>query len=142
MAWSKIVGFEVSPVTDRASMYCCKVPLPSKSRVMLSSQRLCPRLWSSCVAFIAILSWFLEFLLSALESQATCGACRGNAEEVRANAGANAHLGFARLLDCPPAVLPASEDHLARQARGPGEQCQWPHPIRKRLRAAETVHSI
>src|SRR5262245_43435861 len=37
-------------------MYCCKVPLSSRSRVMLSSQRLWPRLWSSCVAFIVIVS--------------------------------------------------------------------------------------
>src|SRR6516162_2496396 len=61
MAWSKIVGFEVSPVTDSSSMYCCKVPLSSRSRVMLSSQRLCPRLWSSWVAFMfVVLSWLTQ----------------------------------------------------------------------------------
>src|SRR6516164_8585562 len=55
MAWSKIVGFEVSPVTDSSSMYRCNVPLSSRSRVMLSSQRLCPRLWSNWVAFMSVL---------------------------------------------------------------------------------------
>src|SRR6185437_12210137 len=40
IAWSKIVGFDVSPVTDRSSMYCLSVPLSSRSRVILSSQRL------------------------------------------------------------------------------------------------------
>src|SRR5262249_498784 len=52
MAWSKIVGFDVSPVTDSSSMYRLSVPLSSRSRVMLSSQRLWPRLWSNSVAFI------------------------------------------------------------------------------------------
>src|SRR6516164_7116204 len=61
MAWSKIVGFEVSPVTDSSSMYCCNVPLSSRSRVMLSSQRLWPRLWSSWVAFMYVfLSWITK----------------------------------------------------------------------------------
>jgi hypothetical protein len=36
----KIVGFEVSPVTESSSMYRFSVPLSSKSRVMLSSQML------------------------------------------------------------------------------------------------------
>ena len=35
IAWSKIVGFEVSPVTESSSMYCLSVPLSSRSRVML-----------------------------------------------------------------------------------------------------------
>src|SRR4030095_4531098 len=52
IAWAKIVGLEVSPVTDRSWMYCFSVPLSSRSRVMLSSQRLWPRLWRICVAFI------------------------------------------------------------------------------------------
>src|SRR6516162_6663186 len=34
-------------------MYRLKVPLVSRSRVMLSSQTLCPSSWSLCVAFIA-----------------------------------------------------------------------------------------
>src|SRR6185312_16390816 len=54
IAWSKMVGFEVSPVTDRSLMYCFSVPLSSRSRVMLSSQRLWPRLWRICVAFIVL----------------------------------------------------------------------------------------
>src|SRR6185436_11045734 len=54
IAWSKIVGLEVSPVTDRSLMYCLSVPLSSRSRVMLSSQRLWPRLWRICVAFIVL----------------------------------------------------------------------------------------
>src|SRR5260370_42318815 len=54
IAWSKIVGFEVRPVTDNSSMYRARVPLSSRSRVMLSSQMLCPRLWSACVAFIVV----------------------------------------------------------------------------------------
>src|SRR5271166_3341790 len=52
MAWSKIVGLEVNPVTDRSPMYRLSVPLSSRSRVMLSSQMLCPRSWSDCVAFM------------------------------------------------------------------------------------------
>src|SRR3954470_4239954 len=52
MAWSKIVGLEVSPVTDSSSIYRFNVPVSSRSRVMLSSQMLWPRLWSNCVAFI------------------------------------------------------------------------------------------
>src|SRR5262245_63185285 len=51
MAWSKIVGFDVSPVTENSSLYCLSVPLSRRSRVMLSSQMLWPRLWSNCVAF-------------------------------------------------------------------------------------------
>src|SRR5258708_14814614 len=59
MAWSKIVGLEVSPVTDSSAMYRFSVPLFSRSRVMLSSQMLWPRLRSNCVAFIlsSLASW-------------------------------------------------------------------------------------
>src|SRR5215467_6018034 len=57
MAWSKIVGFDVSPVTENSSLYCLSVPVSSRSRVMLSSQMLWPRLWSNCVAFIVSPSW-------------------------------------------------------------------------------------
>ena len=42
MAWSKIVGFEVSPVTESSVTYRWSVPLFSRSRVMLSSQMLWP----------------------------------------------------------------------------------------------------
>src|SRR6266404_1954477 len=52
IAWSKMVGFEVSPVTDSWSIYRCSVPVFSSSRVMLSSQRLWPWSWSVLVAFI------------------------------------------------------------------------------------------
>ena len=40
IACSKIVGFEVNPVTDSSVTYRASVPLVSKSRVMLSSHRL------------------------------------------------------------------------------------------------------
>ena len=53
MACSKMVGFDVRPVTESSSIYRLSVPLSSKSRVMLSSHKLCPRSWSSLVAFIA-----------------------------------------------------------------------------------------
>ena len=46
MAWSKIVGFDVRPVTESSATYFWSVPLSSRSRVMLSSQRLWPRAWS------------------------------------------------------------------------------------------------
>src|SRR5262245_15729259 len=53
MAWSKIVGFDVRPVTESSATYFCSVPLSSRWRVMLSSQRLWPRVWSFCVPFMA-----------------------------------------------------------------------------------------
>jgi len=40
MALSKMVGFEVSPVTENSSMYRLSVPVSNRSRVMLSSQML------------------------------------------------------------------------------------------------------
>jgi hypothetical protein len=46
IASSKIVGFEVSPVTGKSSMYRFRVPSSSKSRVMLSGHKICP----DCVA--------------------------------------------------------------------------------------------
>src|SRR5215471_17192834 len=52
MSWSKIVGFEVSPVTENSSMYRLSVPLVRRSRVMLSSQRLWPKSCSFCVGFM------------------------------------------------------------------------------------------
>ena len=52
MAWSKIVGFEVSPVMDSSSMYRASVPLSRRSRVMLSSQSVWPRSWSFWVAWM------------------------------------------------------------------------------------------
>src|ERR1700730_3381980 len=52
MAWSKMVGFEVRPVTDKDSIYFFNVPLVRRSRVMLSSQRLWPRSYSTLVALI------------------------------------------------------------------------------------------
>jgi hypothetical protein len=53
IALSKMVGLEVSPVTERVSMYCRSAPLFSRARVMLSSHRLCPRSCNSCVDFIS-----------------------------------------------------------------------------------------
>src|SRR5262249_55516305 len=47
-----MVGLEVKPVTDKSSMYLFSVPLVSRSRVMLSSQRLWPRSCSALVAFM------------------------------------------------------------------------------------------
>src|SRR5712675_260540 len=47
-----MVGLDVSPVTDSSSMYRCSVPVFSRSRVMLSSQRLWPWSWSVVVAFM------------------------------------------------------------------------------------------
>src|SRR5713101_2537967 len=52
IALSKMVGFDVRPVTDSSSMYRSSVPLVSRSRVMLSSQIDWPTSWSFCVAFI------------------------------------------------------------------------------------------
>src|SRR5579883_978811 len=52
MACSKIVGLEVSPVTENSSIYRFRAPEWSMSRVMLSSQMLWPRLCSSWVAFM------------------------------------------------------------------------------------------
>jgi hypothetical protein len=52
IAWSKIVGFEVSPVTDSSSMYRASVPPVRRERVMLSSQRLWPASCNCCVAFM------------------------------------------------------------------------------------------
>src|SRR5215467_3475246 len=52
MAWSKMVGFEVRPLTESSSMYRLSVPFSRMSRVMLSSQRLWPRSCSICVAFM------------------------------------------------------------------------------------------
>src|SRR6266542_5279633 len=51
MAWSKMVGFEVSPVTASSSTYRRRVPVVRSSRVMLSSQMLWPASCSFCVAF-------------------------------------------------------------------------------------------
>src|SRR5215472_6998124 len=48
-------GFDVSPVTEYASMYFWIVPLSSMLRVMLSSQRLCPRSLRVSVAFTVLL---------------------------------------------------------------------------------------
>src|SRR5262249_22241775 len=55
MAWSKIVGFEVRPVTADSSRYRRRVPLVRSPRVMLSSQRLWPMSWSFWVAFMVFL---------------------------------------------------------------------------------------
>src|SRR6516162_2440055 len=52
MAWSKIVGLEVSPVIENSSIYRRRVPLASMPRVILSSHRLWPRSWSCCVALM------------------------------------------------------------------------------------------
>src|SRR6516165_5539531 len=48
-------GFDVSPVTEYESMYRWMVPSSSMLRVMLSSQRLCPRSWRVSVAFTVVL---------------------------------------------------------------------------------------
>jgi hypothetical protein len=53
MAWSKMVGFEVSPVTPSSSIYRASVPRSNSSRVMLSSHRLWPRDWICLVGSIA-----------------------------------------------------------------------------------------
>src|ERR1700678_2298831 len=49
MAWSKMDGFDVRPVTDHSAMYFASVPLSSRSRVMSSSQRLWPSRFSRAV---------------------------------------------------------------------------------------------
>src|ERR1700724_2516688 len=54
MAWSKMVGFEVRPVTDKDSIYFFSVPLMRRSRVILSSQRLWPRSYSTLVACMVL----------------------------------------------------------------------------------------
>src|SRR5215475_1641277 len=70
MAWSKIVGLEVRPVTESSAMYCLSVPLLSRSRVMLSSQILWPRLCKSSVAFI-----FVLFLVGFVSQQGIHSLC-------------------------------------------------------------------
>src|SRR3974390_1875257 len=47
-----MVGLEVSPVIDHSSIYRLRVPWSSRSRVLLSSQRLCPLSCSDCGAFM------------------------------------------------------------------------------------------
>src|SRR4029453_17883985 len=47
-----MVGLEVRPVTGSWPMYRSRVPVSSRSRVMLSSQRLWPSSCSATVAFI------------------------------------------------------------------------------------------
>src|SRR5450759_386514 len=47
-----MVGLEVRPVTASSRAYRSSVPLVSRSRVMLSSQRLWPARWRSPVGFI------------------------------------------------------------------------------------------
>ena len=49
---SKIVGFEVRPVTDKSRMQRAGVPLSSSMREMFSGQRLWPRWCSDSVAFM------------------------------------------------------------------------------------------
>src|SRR5215831_4986045 len=47
MAFSKIVGLEVSPLNPSSSMSFCKAPESSRSRLILSCQTLCPWFCSS-----------------------------------------------------------------------------------------------
>ena len=52
IAWSKIVGFDVSSVTVSSSMSRCSVPSRSMRRVTFSSHRLCPSSWSFWAGFM------------------------------------------------------------------------------------------
>src|SRR5215472_12773833 len=74
MAWSKMVGLEVRPVTESSAMYCLRVPVLSRSRVMLSSQILWPRLCKSSVAFI-----FVFFLVGLFQQICPRGVLAGEA---------------------------------------------------------------
>src|SRR5580658_2499290 len=111
-----MVGFEVSPVTDSASIYSLSVPLFRRSRVMLSSQMLCPRLCSNFVAFI-LLIFQTEFILQVGEYRSTTGSPAGiDCFRSRPRSGLPY---LARRISRPRVVTQTSEQ------RAHGENARW-----------------
>ncbi len=85
IALSKIVGFDVNPVTENSSMYRFRVPLCRSSRVMLSSQRLWPRSCNEVVAFIAsppVTRITIEDSIPAREARRQIGGSKAEPAEV------------------------------------------------------------
>src|SRR5579871_5196446 len=77
MARSKIVGLDVSPVTENSSRYLWRVPVLSSCRLILSSQRLWPRSWSCLVGFISA-SFFnnsCQIVVHQITDAADCDVC-------------------------------------------------------------------
>src|SRR6476469_9356710 len=66
MAFSKIVGFAVTPVTESSSIRRCISPETSKPRRMLSYQMLCPAACSASSGFAMAIG---------LQSASECAKC-------------------------------------------------------------------
>src|SRR4051794_35489877 len=75
MAFSKIVGLEVTPRTPYSSINRCSSPDLSMSRLRLSYQKLCPYFWTSTVELTVGSTVGLAVGLTVMNASQTCIAC-------------------------------------------------------------------